>query len=60
MKELTLNEMEYISGGFNLFGAASGFASFVARASASPLLFSPPAARLPPSSATARWRLVPS
>ncbi|MHC7785087.1 hypothetical protein ACYA13_15460, partial [Klebsiella pneumoniae] len=24
MKELTLNEMEYISGGFNLFGAASG------------------------------------
>ena len=30
MKELTLNEMEYISGGFNLFGAASGFASFVA------------------------------
>ena len=25
MKELTLNEMEYISGGFNLFGAASGF-----------------------------------
>lgn len=30
MKELTLNEMEYISGGFNLFGAASSFASFVA------------------------------
>lgn len=30
MKELTLNEMEYISGGFNLFGAASGFANFVA------------------------------
>lgn len=30
MKELTLNEMEYISGGFNLFGAANGFASFVA------------------------------
>ena len=30
MKELTLNEMVYISGGFNLFGAANGFASFVA------------------------------
>ena len=58
MKELTLNEMEYISGGFNLFGAASGL--LPTRASASPLLFSPPAARLPPSSATARWRLVPS
>ncbi|MDM7272369.1 hypothetical protein QUH42_24075, partial [Klebsiella grimontii] len=25
MKELTFNEMEYISGGFNLLNAATGF-----------------------------------
>jgi len=29
VKELSLNEMHYISGGFNLFGAATGFTSFV-------------------------------
>ena len=29
MKELTFNEMEYISGGFNLLNAATGFTSFV-------------------------------
>ena len=38
MKELTLNEMEYISGGFNLFGAASGLPALSPTlASASPL-----------------------
>lgn len=29
MKELTFNEMEYVSGGFNLVGAATGFTDFV-------------------------------
>lgn len=29
MKELILNEMEYIFGGFNLFGVVSSFVSFV-------------------------------
>ncbi|MDP1165281.1 hypothetical protein [Klebsiella pneumoniae] len=31
MKELTLNEFEYNSGGFNLLVAASRFASFVSK-----------------------------
>ncbi|CDL20649.1 FIG00732436: hypothetical protein [Klebsiella pneumoniae IS53] len=40
MKELTLNEMEYISGGFNLFGAAAASPALSPTlASASPLLF---------------------
>jgi hypothetical protein len=61
MKELTLNEMDYISGGFNLFGAASGFASFVANSGIGFTSFvSPLATHSPRSSATARWRLVPS
>jgi hypothetical protein len=61
MKELTLNEMEYISGGFNLFGAASGFASFVANSGVGFTSFVlTSGTHLPPSSATARWRLVPS
>lgn len=29
MKELSMIEMEYVSGGFDLFGAVSGFSSFV-------------------------------
>ena len=34
MKELTFNEMESVSGGFNLVSAATGFASFVANSAA--------------------------